>query len=253
MNESILKIVKLRKAFGGVIAVNDLDLSITRGTIASIIGPNGAGKTTMFDLITGYVTPTSGSIIYGDKSIIGKKTHVIAGLGIARTFQNVRIFSDMTVLENVMVGRHLRSQAGLFFSSLIPPFFRKEENAIRDAAKKWLAFVGLEKKSDEAAGTLPLGSQRILEVARSLAMEPQLLLLDEPASGLNTRETMAMGELIVKIKEMGTTVVLVEHDMELVMNISDVVTVINFGSRIAHGTPVDVQENPDVVMAYLGE
>ncbi len=176
-----------------------------------------------------------------------------ASVGIGRTFQNVQIFSNMSVLENIMVGRHLRSRAGIFYSSLLPPFLRKEETTIRADAEKQLTFLGLDQYADVPAGSLPLGNQRMLEIARALALEPKLLLLDEPASGLNARETIEMGELIEKIRKMNITVLLVEHDMELVMDISDHVAVINFGRLIAEGTPIEVQENPDVITAYLGE
>ncbi len=253
MSKNHLELINLRKVFGGVVAVDDLNLSVRRGTITSIIGPNGAGKTTIFNLITGYLKPSGGIIKYDGRAVNGKKPYRVAALGIARTFQNVQIFSDMTVLENVMVGRHLRSHSGLLRSSLLPPFFRKEEKKISCDAEKWLSFVGMAEEAGRSAGSLPLGSQRMLETARALAMEPNLLLFDEPASGLNARETVAMGELISKIKEMGITVVLVEHDMELVMDISDTVSVINFGKHIARGTPAEVQVNPDVITAYLGE
>ncbi len=252
-NNQILKLEKLRKVFGGVVALDDLSFGVGTETITSVIGPNGAGKTTVFNLLTGYLLPTSGAMIYKDRSLEGEKPYKIASLGIGRTFQNVQIFPDMTVLENVMVGRHLRSRTGMFFSALIPSFLRPEEKRIREDAVGCLAFVGLEHAVDTPAGSLPLGNQRMLEIARAMAIEPDLLLLDEPASGLNSRETIAMGELINRIREKRVTVMLVEHDMELVMEISDRVAVMNFGRLIAEGTPREVQENQEVISAYLGE
>jgi branched-chain amino acid transport system ATP-binding protein len=252
MRNNILKLEQLRKKFGGVVAVDNLSLSFDEGAVTSLIGPNGAGKTTVFNLITGFLAATSGNIFYCGRVINNKKSHMVASMGIGRTFQNVQIFSNMTVLENIMVGRHLRSSAGMFISSLFPPVFRKEENQIRSSAQKWLRFLELDNYADRPAGSLPLGNQRMLEIARALALEPSLLLLDEPASGLNARETIAMGEMIQKIKEMNITVILVEHDMELVMDISDRVAVINFGRLIADGTPKEIQVNPDVITAYLG-
>ncbi|MEZ4526748.1 MAG: ABC transporter ATP-binding protein [Desulfobacterales bacterium] len=253
MMETFLEVKQLRKVFGGVVAVNDLSFEAEDGNITSVIGPNGAGKTTMFNLITGFTKPTSGQIFLKGREISGLKVHHIAAMGVARTFQHVQIFPEMTVLENVMVGRHTRSASGLLHSFLIPPFFRKEEKKIRDDAAQWLAFAGLETLAERSAGSLPLGNQRMLEIARAMAAEPGFLLLDEPASGLNARETLVMGSLIGKIKEMGITVLLVEHDMELVMDVSDKVVVINFGTCIAQGTPAQVQVNPDVIAAYLGE
>jgi len=252
VQSSILKIESLRKIFGGVVAVDNLSLSFNKSEVTSLIGPNGAGKTTVFNLITGFLKPTSGKINFNGTELNHKKPHVIAAMGIGRTFQNVQVFSNMTVLENVMVGRHLRSRSGMFFSSILPPMLRREENRIRNSAKERLALLGLDQYADLPAGSLPLGNQRMLEIARALALEPALLFLDEPASGLNARETMVMGELIRKIKSMNITVVLVEHDMELVMDISDKVAVINFGKLIAEGTPKEIQLNPDVINAYLG-
>jgi branched-chain amino acid transport system ATP-binding protein len=249
---NILKLDCLRKTFGGVVAVDDLSLSFNKGEVTSLIGPNGAGKTTVFNLITGFLKPTSGKINFNGTELNHKKPHVIAAMGIGRTFQNVQVFSNMTVLENVMVGRHLRSRSGMFFSSILPPMLRGEEKRIRSSAKERLALLGLDQYADVHAGSLPLGNQRMLEIARALALEPALLFLDEPASGLNARETVVMGRLIQKIKSMDITVVLVEHDMELVMDISDKVAVINFGKLIAEGTPNEVQLNPDVINAYLG-
>ena len=253
MSDSILELENLRKNFGGVVAVSDLSLKIRRGTVSSMIGPNGAGKTTIFNLVTGFLSPSSGQIYFAGRRLNKIKPHMTASVGIGRTFQNVQIFSNMSVLENIMVGRHLRSRAGIFYSSFFPPFLRKEENTIREDAEKQLTFLGLDQYADVPAGSLPLGNQRMLEIARALALEPKLLLLDEPASGLNARETIAMGGLIEKIKNMNITVLLVEHDMELVMDISDHVAVVNFGRLIAEGTPIEVQENPDVITAYLGE
>ena len=252
MSESLLNVTDLCKAFGGVLAVNDLNFTVLQDSITSVIGPNGAGKTTVFNMITGFITPTSGSIRFMNAEIAGKKPHLIAAKGISRTFQHVQIFPKMTVLENIMVGRYLRSSSGLLSSLLLPPFLRREEKQIREQALKQLAFIRMEDHADKPAGSLPLGNQRMLEIARALAAEPRLLLLDEPASGLNSREKITLGHVISKIRDMGITVILVEHDMELVMDISDKVVVINFGSRIAEGKPVEVQANADVIAAYLG-
>lgn len=248
-----LEVSDLRKQFGGVVAVDDLTFRAARDEVTAVIGPNGAGKTTVFHLVTGFLRPTAGRISLDGREITGKKPHQIAALGVARTFQNVQVFSQMSVLENVMVGRHTRSSAGFLRSFLIPPFLRGEEHRIREASETWLEMVGLADRADQPAGSLPLGSQRALEMARALAQEPTLLLLDEPASGLNARETLAMGELISRIRGMGITVLLVEHDMELVMEISDRVVVVNFGRRIAEGTPAEIQMDSDVIAAYLGE
>ncbi|MFZ5571223.1 MAG: ABC transporter ATP-binding protein [Thermodesulfobacteriota bacterium] len=252
MSDKMLEIVNLKKKFGGVVAVDSLSLSINKGEVISLIGPNGAGKTTVFNLITGFLTPTSGNILFKGRELNHKKPHAVAAMGIGRTFQNVQVFSNMTVLENVMVGRHLRSRSGMLISSILPPVLRREENRIRASAEKSLHLLGLTRFADFPAGSLPLGNQRMLEIARALALEPTLLFLDEPASGLNARETMVMGGLIQKIKSMNITVVLVEHDMDLVMDISDRVAVVNFGRLIAEGTPKEVQLNPDVINAYLG-
>jgi len=252
MANNILELDRLRKNFGGVVAVSDLSLTIAKGTISSLIGPNGAGKTTIFNLVTGFAQPSRGHMIFSGRRINAMKPHAIAGIGISRTFQNVQIFPNMSVLENIMVGRHLRSRAGMFYACLIPPILRNEEKRIRQDAEKQLHFLGLQQYAGAPAGSLPLGNQRMLEIARALALEPSLLLLDEPASGLNARETIAMGDLIGKIKEMNVTVWLVEHDMDLVMDISDHVAVINFGGLIAQGTPSEIQRNPAVISAYLG-
>ncbi|MFP4225290.1 MAG: ABC transporter ATP-binding protein [Desulfobacterales bacterium] len=252
-SKHILWLDNIRKVFGGVVAVDDLTLGVEKGSVTSVIGPNGAGKTTVFNLITGFLPPSAGQISYSGRVINKLKPHRIAALGVARTFQNVRLFPQMTVLENVMVGRHLRSKAGTLVSAALPPAWRPEEKRVRQEAMDHLEFVGLAEHADAMAGNLPLGSQRMLEIARALAVEPRLILLDEPAAGLNSRETIAMGELIEKIRQQRITVVLVEHDMELVMEVSDRVIVINFGRLIGDGTPESVQENPDVIAAYLGE
>jgi branched-chain amino acid transport system ATP-binding protein len=252
MINNILALNGLRKNFGGVVAVADLSLSIAKGAISSLIGPNGAGKTTIFNLVTGFARSSGGDMIFSGRRINGMKPHAIAGIGISRTFQNVQIFPNMSVLENIMVGRHLRSRTGMVSACLVPPVLRKEEKRIREDAEKQLHFLGLVQYADAPAGSLPLGSQRMLEIARALALEPGLLLLDEPASGLNARETIVMGDLIGKIKAMNITVWLVEHDMDLVMDISDHVAVINFGSLIAQGAPAEIQRNEAVIAAYLG-
>lgn len=248
-----LHVENLEKSFGGVQALKGLSFKVPQGIIKAIIGPNGAGKTTLFNVITGILPPNGGAIALNGISIEGRKAREIARLGVSRTFQNVEVFGRMTVLENVMVGRHIQSRAGIISTGFRLPGMRREERQIRENAMQHLTFVGLENRATELAGNLPLGEQKLLEVARALATDPKMLLLDEPAGGLNTRETEGLAALIHRILEQGITVVLVEHDMNLVMDISDEILVMNFGEKIAEGTPKQIKDDPLVIKAYLGE
>jgi len=249
----LLHVDSLEKSFGGIRALQGLTFGVPAGAIKAVIGPNGAGKTTLFNLVTGILLPTRGTISLNGKTITGRRPQMIARLGVSRTFQNVLIFGRMTVLENVMVGRHMRSRASLLSAGLRLPWMRREEQEIRARATERLDFVGLADRAKERAGNLPLGEQKLLEVARALATEPKILLLDEPAGGLNTRETERLAELIRRIRGQGITVVLVEHDMNLVMDVSDDIVVISFGQKIAEGKPREIKKHPAVIEAYLGE
>lgn len=251
--DKILNVTDIKKSFGGLNAVDGVDFDVARGCIKSIIGPNGAGKTTIFNILAGAFPPTSGKIIYKGRDISRLKSYKITCLGIARTFQNVKLFGNMTVLQNVMLGRHCRTKTGFFSAAFRLPSARREEAAICKSALERLEFVGLADKAGLMATSLPFGRQKVLEVARALASEPELLLLDEPAAGLNTRETEEMAALIARIRETGVTVLLVEHDMSLVMDISDEVLVLDAGKKLAEGTPHEVQNDPEVVRIYLGQ
>ena len=248
----ILEISGVCMNFGGVMALDNLSFGVEEGQIKAVIGPNGAGKTTLFNVITGIFPPTSGEIIFNEINIEGKKTHKIASMGITRTFQNIEMFDNLTVLENVMVGRHVRSKMGILESAIMSPRSFIEEREIKKSAMEYLDFVGLGVKANVMSTSLPLGHQRYLEIARALAAEPELLLLDEPAAGLDERETEELAQLIRDIRDRGTTVLLVEHDMALTMEISDEIVVIDYGKLIAEGTPREIQFNKKVIEAYLG-
>lgn len=249
----ILEIKNLGINFGGISALKDVSFGVDEGQIKAVIGPNGAGKTTLFNLITGIYPPTSGSIIFFGTDIAGKKPHKIASLGITRTFQNVELFENMTVMENVMVGRHVRTRSGFLGSALRSPMMISEEKKIRRSAEEFLDFVGLMPRANDISISLPLGHQRFLEIARALAGEPKILLLDEPAAGLDESETDDLSDLIKRIRESGVTVLLVEHDMRLTMDISDEIVVLDYGKLIAEATPREIQYDKKVIEAYLGE
>jgi len=252
MSESLLQTENLGKAFGGVDAISDLSFRIAPGTIHSVIGPNGAGKTTLFNLITSLYTPTKGKIFLDGESIVGKTPFELARRGMSRTFQNLQICMNMTAIENVMVGRHLHLNksflAAMFRSRSV---VRGDQNC-QEKAAELMEFVGTGQYTKANADSLPYGALKRLEIARALAVEPKILLLDEPAAGLNAKETAEIDELIQKIAETGVTVVLVEHDMKLVMNISDYILVLDFGKKLTEGTPEEIRANPDVIAAYLG-
>ena len=239
-------------AFGGLMAIANLNFQVKKGVIKAIIGPNGAGKTTLFNVITGTFPPTEGEVQFKGRTIEKLKAHQIAKLGISRTFQTVELFTNMTVLENVMVGCHTRTQLSVIASGLRLPRFRRVEKHMRTRAMEILDFIGLADKAEESSDSLPLGERKILEIGRALATEPELVCLDEPAAGLNETETRAAADLIRRIKDKGITILLVEHDMKVIMGISDEIMVLNYGEKIAEGSPMEIQNNHQVIEAYLG-
>jgi branched-chain amino acid transport system ATP-binding protein len=249
----LLDVKNIGKRFGGLQAVNNVSFSVRRGMVKAVIGPNGAGKTTLFNLISGFLLPDTGIIMFKGEPIHGQPPYRVAACGLARTFQHIKLFSHMTALENVMVGRHVRSRAGFFAGMFHLPRTWQEEREIRDRSLDLMDFLGIAFLANVEATSLSYGQQRTVELARAFAAEPTMLLLDEPAAGLNMRETADIARLILKIRDRDITVLIVEHDMSLVMNISDEIVVLSYGEKIAEAKPALIQNNPDVIRVYLGE
>jgi branched-chain amino acid transport system ATP-binding protein len=249
----MLRLEKVTIKFGGLTAVNEVDMEVPKGSIFGLIGPNGAGKTTLFNIISGVYAPTSGRVLFEGNEIQGNPPYKVNKLGIARTYQNINLFKQMTVLENVMVGCHTKTSAGLIASLLRTHSQRTEEKLVREKCLEILHFMQLDGKVDFKSRNLSYGEQRRLEIARALASEPKLLLLDEPAAGMNGREKEELSETIRRINEKGITVLLVEHDMKLVMNVTHIICVLNYGKKIAFGEPPEIQQNQEVIAAYLGD
>jgi branched-chain amino acid transport system ATP-binding protein len=252
MTSTVLKVAGVSKRFGGLQALSDVGITIEQGQVYGLIGPNGAGKTTFFNVLTGLYAPDSGTFELGGEPYKPEAVHQVAKAGIARTFQNIRLFAEMTALENVMVGRHVRTHSGLIGAVFRTGGFKREEREIADRARELLAYVGIEPYADFKARTLSYGDQRRLEIARALATDPKLIALDEPAAGMNATEKVVLRELIDRIRNDQRTILLIEHDVKLVMGLCDRVTVLDYGKQIAEGTPAEVQKSEAVIEAYLG-